>query len=61
MKEMTLQTYQQACHSGGHMTRTEKSLVAFVCLLLAVLVAENVAIVWDTMLNPVRVCAEGKL
>jgi hypothetical protein len=42
------------------MTRTEKSLVAFVCLLLAVLVAENVAIVWDTMLNPVRVCAEGK-
>jgi len=41
-------------------TRTEKSLVAFVCLLLAVLVAENVAIVWDTMLNPVRVCSEGK-
>ena len=42
------------------MTRTEKSLVAFVCLLLAVLVAENVVIVWDTMLNPVRVCAEAK-
>jgi len=43
------------------MTRTEKSLVAFVCLLLAVLVAENVAIVLDTMLNPVRVCSEAKL
>lgn len=42
------------------MTRTEKLLVAFVCLLLAVLIAENVAIVLDTMLNPVRVCAEGK-
>jgi len=42
-------------------TRTEKSLVAFVCLLLAVLEAENVVIVWDTMLNPVRVCADAKL
>ncbi|GDX70292.1 hypothetical protein LBMAG38_13830 [Chloroflexota bacterium] len=57
---MTLQIYQPTCHSGGRMTRTEKLLVAFVCLLLAVLIAENVAIVLDTMLNPVRVCAEGK-
>ena len=40
------------------MTHTEKFLITFVCLLLAVLVAENVAIVLDTMLHPVRVCSE---
>ena len=55
---MTLQTCQPTCHNGGHMTRTEKFLITFVCLLLAVLVAENVAIVLDTMLHPVRVCSE---
>lgn len=44
----------------ARMTRTEKSLIAFVCLLLAALVAENVAIVWDVMLHPIRVCSEEK-
>ena len=40
------------------MTRSTGILVTFVCLLLAVLVAENVAIVLDTMLHPIRVCSE---
>jgi len=42
----------------ARMTRSTITLVTFVCLLLAVLVAENVAIVLDVMLNPVRVCSE---
>ncbi|CAB4136766.1 hypothetical protein UFOVP842_39 [uncultured Caudovirales phage] len=40
------------------MSRATVTLVTFVCLLLAVLVAENVAIVLDTMLHPIRVCSE---
>lgn len=40
------------------MSRSTSILVTFVCLLLAVLVAENVAITLDVMLHPVRVCSE---
>ena len=36
------------------MTKTDY-LVAFVCLLLAVLVAENVVIVWDVLVHSPKV------
>ena len=40
------------------MNTAEKVLVSFLCLLLALFVAEHVAIVYDTMVHPVRVCAD---
>jgi hypothetical protein len=41
------------------MTTTEKVLVGFLCVLLAVLVGEHVVIVYDTMMHPVRVCTDA--
>lgn len=44
------------------MSRATITLVTFVCLLLAVLVAENVAIVWNSVTHPamtIEACPTG--